>query len=231
MKKSRIIIALSILLTAGCAMAPKPAPTVLPGKDIETVQSAVSLSLKAGETSRSARGYFVFQAPDRLHLAVLGPFNMTFLEVYGDGDRLTCVVPSKGAACTGAFSELPEGGAMESWEVLKWGVEPVPVAESRPSTVVQRITASGRRESVTFDEQGLVTMRASGDDRLFYRDYRSVNGVAFPTTIEYRNPRAIHLKITFQDPLVNGTVNEAALTPNLASLTLMPLAACGALTP
>jgi len=122
-----LAVFLLVLLIAGCVTGPKPQLMVEPGKGVETLQSPVAITITAGGTSRSVRGFLIFKRPDRFHMAVLGPFGITLLEVYSEGDRLTCLIPSKDLACSGLLAELPEGGGLKSWQIMKWVVEEGPV--------------------------------------------------------------------------------------------------------
>nr|HOP39565.1 hypothetical protein [Geobacteraceae bacterium] len=44
-----LLIPLFLLSLSACATAPKPIPSVAPGKQVETLQSEVSLSVRSGD--------------------------------------------------------------------------------------------------------------------------------------------------------------------------------------
>lgn len=229
-KLSMLAVLLLMLLIAGCATGPKPQPVAEPGKGVETLQSPVAITITAGGTSRSVRGFLIFKRPDRFHLAVLGPFGITLLEVYSEGDRLTCLIPSKELACSGLLAELPEGGGLKSWQIMKWVVEEGPVAVDRSAGEHERLTTAGEREALTYDKRGLLVAKVSAaGDRITYDGYRSLAGVAFPSTIEFKNLRGEGVRIAFEEPELNQPVEEAVLTPHLDGITLLPLTACNGL--
>src|SRR5512136_2210338 len=98
-----VMTAFIILLLTSCVTVPKPVVPVKPGKDVETLQSLVSLSIKNSAGSMGGRGYLIFKRPDRFHMVVLSPFGFTLMEVYVNGEHITCVVPSKQAAYDGSL--------------------------------------------------------------------------------------------------------------------------------
>ena len=81
-----LIVAASFL--SGCAVTPKsPLEGIIPGKEVETLKSAISISVKTAERSIGGRGFLIFNRPDRFHLAILSPFGLTMIDIYSDGDR------------------------------------------------------------------------------------------------------------------------------------------------
>lgn len=219
------IVLFPLALAAGCATAPRPVATVVPGKEVETLQSPITISVKTAEKGMGGRGYLIFRRPDRFHLVLFSPFGLTLFEVFSDGDRLTCLIPSKNTAYSGLLSELPEQGGLRSWGMMRWAVERPrvtgPVTGSRECE-----TADGRRELVYFGDQGLLQRKVTEDgDQVVYRDYRNINGVAFPFSIELSNWRGETVQITFDEPEVNTPVEDAALTPVLEGITVLPFSA------
>ncbi|HEY6837948.1 MAG TPA: outer membrane lipoprotein LolB [Geobacteraceae bacterium] len=213
------------LLLAACATAPKPVTCPLPGKEIDTLQSPISMSVKAGDKTVGGRGYLIYKRPDRFHLVILSPFGLTLLEVYTNGDDITCVVPSKDTAFTGKTTELPDENALRSWALMRWVADRPPAAGPLPGSR-ECLTHDGRREMVFYDKFGLVTKKVNDEgDQVLYRDYADVNGTAVPRTVELTNQRGDAVRIVFEEPEVNQPTDEAALSPNLEGLTVLHLSA------
>jgi hypothetical protein len=213
-----------LLSVSACATVAKPLSGRVPGREAETLQSPIAISVKSGERSMGGRGYLIFKQPDRFHLAVLSPFGLTLFEVFSDSKRITCLIPSKQIAYSGLLSELPDQGVMKSWGMMKWVVERPPVAG--PSLAALEITAgSGRRERIFFDSNGLVQRKVTEDgDEVVYNGYQNINGVPFPASIEINNRGGDTVKIVFDEPEINQPVEDAALKPNLEGITVRPLA-------
>lgn len=211
------------LLLAACATAPKLVSCPLPGKEADTIQSPVSIAVKAGGKSIGGRGYLVYQRPDRFHLVLLSPFGLTLFEVFTAGDRITCVIPSSDTAYTGDVAELPDRSALKSWGLMRWVAERPPAAGPTPG-VLKCTAPDGRPEQVTYDARGLVQIKEDEDgNRVAYRDYADINGVALPTTVELTDHRGDSVRIVFTEPEVNQPVEESALTPRLEGVTVLPL--------
>ncbi|WP_243373291.1 lipoprotein insertase outer membrane protein LolB [Geotalea sp. SG265] len=223
MKIVKCLPLLAMILVTACATVPRPAAIPAPGKEIETVQSPVSVTVKTAKRSIGGRGFLVFRHPDQFHMAILSPFGFTVMEMYSDGERLTCIIPSKDVAYQGLLSDLPEQGGLKNWGLIKWVVERPPVAG--PSLGAREIVmADGRREQIFFDSHGLVQRKVTEDgDEALYKGYRDVNGVAFPETIEMINRNGDRILIAFDEPEVNQPVEEAALKPKLDNVTVLPI--------
>lgn len=217
-----LLFLVGVLLLAGCATVPKQT-CILPGKELETLQSSISITVKTGEKSTGGRGYLVYQRPDRFHLLLLSPFGQSLFELYMIGDRITCLVPSKDTAYTGLVSELPDANLLKSWGLMRWATER-PSADEFRSGVRECKGPDGYRQLVTYDKQGLVTEKENEEgDRVLYGDYESVNGVALPKTVELFNRRGDEVRIVFDEFEVNQPVEPASFTPNLEGMTVLPL--------
>jgi hypothetical protein len=215
-----ILVALLISLSA-CATVKKPLTGLIPGRQVETLQSSVSISAKSGEHSTSGHGYLIFKQPDRFHMAILSPFGLTALEIFSAADRLTCIVPSRETAYTGLMSELPETSGLQSMALMKWVVAPQPAA---PANSEPREVTADNGDRFYFDQSGLVERKVSPQGyQISYRDYRNINGVAFPESIVIGNSNGATVKIVFDEPEINLPVEDAALTPSLENLTVRPL--------
>ena len=76
-----------------------------------------------------------------------------------------------------------------------------------------------------FNEEGRVARKVSPTgDEVLYQDYASVDGVAFPETLVINSRVGTSVKIAFDEPQINQPVEDSALTPNLESFTVLPLA-------
>jgi hypothetical protein len=216
-----LLFFLLLIALSGCATVKKPLTGLIPGRQVETLQSSVSISAKSGEHSTSGHGYLIFKQPDRFHMAILSPFGLTALEIFSLGDRLTCIVPSRETAYAGSMSELPETSGLTSMALMRWVVAPPP--EAPAATEPREVTApSGER--FYFDEQGLVERKVSPQGyQVSYRDYRNINGVAFPESLVISNAYGTSVKIVFDEPEINLPVDDSTLTPNLENLTIRPL--------
>jgi len=206
----------------GCATAKTPLTGLVPGRDLETVQSAVTLSAVSGEHSTAGRGYLIFKAPALFHLAILSPFGQTVLEAFSDNDRFTCVVPSKQTAYAGFLSDLPDNSVLKSLDLLKWVMAPAPLPVPVPAAK-QKFAHSG--VSYYFDEIGMLERKVSQEgDEVVYEGYRTLGGIAFPDSIVIRNRYGATVRIVFDEPQVNAPVEGSDLTPDLSGMTVLPLA-------
>lgn len=219
---SSLLSIVVVSLVVGCAAAPKPLTGLVPGREVETLQSPVSVSVKTASRSMGGRGYLIFKRPDRFHLAVLSPFGPTLADIYSDGERLTCVVPGRQAAYSGRIEELPDGHGLRAWAMLRWVVERTPVAG--PALEQENVNGAGVRERLFYNDQGLLERKVTEEgDQVAYRDYRNVAGVPFPESIELANRWGDTVRIVFDEPEVNRPVDDVALTPRLEGVTVLPL--------
>lgn len=215
----------AVIALSSCAAMPKPAPlpSTAPKGDVRTLQSEVTLSLKASGKSIGGRGYLVFSQPDRFHLVMLSPFGTTLMEIYLAGDQITCIVPSKQTAYQGRLSELPDRNGLRAWGLVRWVIDQPPSGTVAPG-VHEYLTADGKKEILSFDEHGLLTGKINaGGDKVTYGEYHDRNGVAFPSTIEMANSSGDTVKIVFNDPEINSPLEDSVLTPNLDGMETLPL--------
>jgi len=221
---TRTILLLLGALLAGCAPKAVPPLVFTPDAVVESVQSEVSLSFSSSAGSGGGRGYLVFQKPDRSHLVILTPFGTTVMEAFTSGDRLTIVIPSKEIAYTGAFDEIPAKGGLQGWKAMRWIVEGEPAGRGEPNGELVRVNREGKRETVWFNSAGLVARKLTEDgDEVVYRDYRSVDGVPFPSAIEFQDRLGTTLKIGFDEPEINRPVAESAFKPRLDCKTVLSI--------
>lgn len=209
-----------VISLSACATTRPPLTGIVPGRQVETLQSAINISIKAAGRTSGGRAFLVFQRPDRFHMAVLSPFGLTILDVFSDHDRLTCLVPSKQIAYSGLVSELPETSGLNNVALMKWVVAPPPAV---PTVRKEITTASGDR--FYFDSDGLVERKVSAQgDQVSYHHYQNVDGVAFPESIEIANRYGAVVNIVFDEPQLNLPVENSALTPVLEGIGIHPLA-------
>ena len=219
LSKKAILLLLLVSLSA-CATMERPLTGIIPGREVETLQSAIGISAESGERSVGGRGYLIFKQPDRAHLAVLSPFGAVMMEVFSGSDHLTCLFPSKQTAYSGLLSELPENSALRSLGMMKWVMAPPPVVPSPGTREV--IALPGDR--YYFDRNGLLVRKVSEQGvEVAYDEYRSLDGVAFPGTIVIGSHGAT-VKIVFEEPQLNLPVEDATLTPDLKGVSVLPLA-------
>jgi hypothetical protein len=218
-------IVLPLLLLSACATFIKPPLEYHPGAVVETLSSAVSLSISTADSSMGGSGYLVFRRPDQLHLVVLSPFGTTLLEAFAVGDRLTLVYPSRSTAYVGRFDELPDKGGLQGWRLLRWVMDADPLAVTSAGETVERISKLGLSEQVTY-EHGLVISKVSPvGDHAYYSRYSVVNGVPVATELDLRNRRDDRIRITLNEPEINSSLDDVVFTPRLDGLTVLPLSA------
>jgi outer membrane biogenesis lipoprotein LolB len=209
-------------LLSGCATPQKPLTGLVPGRTVETVQSSISISVSAGTQSTGGRGYLAYQAPALFHLVLLTPFGQTVLEAFSENDRFTCVVPDRRVAYTGLVSELPDNSVLKSVDLLKWVMAPAPFPVPAPAAG-ETVQVSG--VSYRFDKNGMLERKVSSEgDQVSYRNYQSIEGIAFPESVEVQNRYGAKVRIVFDEPQLNATVEESTLKPDLTGLSVLPLA-------
>jgi len=226
---ANLVLLLVVAITiSACATAPKPEPppSFRPVGSVETLQSQVSLSVRSGDRKLGGRGYLVFKRPDRFHLAVLSPFGFTLMDVFVSDDLITCLIPSKQTAYQGRVSELPDRNALRGWGMMRWVVDTPPATEGTGAGEREYVGSDGKRDILSYDGRGLLTAKTNETgDRVTYLDYRDRNGVSFPGTIEMSNVRGDTVRIVFDEPEINQPLEEAALSPSLDGIEVLPLAA------
>ena len=196
-----------------------------PGAVVETLSSAVSLSIHASDISMSGSGYLVYRRPDKLHLVILSPFGATIMEAFAVGERITLIYPSRSTAYTGGFEELPDKGGLQGWRMMRWVMDADPHDGQPLSGSVERVGKLGFSEKVTFKD-GLVTSKESpSGDHAYYNKYSSINGVPVAMEFSLRNERDDRLRITLDEPEINTPLDDAAFVPRLDGLTVIPLSA------
>lgn len=208
----------------GCATAPKePLTGLVPGKEITALQTSVSISVKSAGRSFGGRGYLLFQRPDLFHLAVLSPLGQPMFDFYSGEDRLTCVVSARHIAYTDLFSDLPDRDGLKAWTMMSWVMETSPAG--LPGKVLERTNSAGLHEKLFFDEQGLLERKETDEgDQVVFNDYRNIDGIAFPESIDVRNAAGDWVRMVFEDPEINRTADARDLVPQLDGIASFPFA-------
>ncbi len=215
-----------LLLLSACATTPKPVPSARPGKQVETLQSEVSLSVRSGDKSIGGRGYLVFKQPGQFHLAVFSPFGFTLMDLFVADDKITCLIPTKQTAYQGLISDIPDGNALKGWGMMRWVVETPPTSDDNKAATLDYINPDGRTEILCYDDRGLLSSKTNEEgDKVVYHDYHDRNGVAFPSSIEISNSKGDSVRILFDEPEINQSVEEGVLTPSLEGVDVLPLSA------
>ena len=228
MTRCILSLILVVLVLAGCAPKVIPPLVVTPGAVVESVQAEVSLSFSSRLGSGGGSGYLVFQKPDRSHLIVLTPFGTTVMEAFTKGDRLTIVIPSKEIAYTGSFDEIPAKAGLQGWKAMRWIMEGETADSGEPNGELARVNRDGKRETVWYNSAGLVARKLTEEgDEVIYRDYLGIDGVPFPSAIEFKDRLGTTLKIGFDEPEINKPVAESALTPRLDGITVLSIKRLG----
>ena len=218
-----VLFIAGLLLSSGCATT-HVALEFTPGAVVETLSSAVSLSIHASDRSMGGNGYLVFRKPDQLHLVVLSPFGTTMLEAFALGEQITLVYPSQMTAYSGRFDELPEKGGLQGWRMMRWVMD-ADSGDKRLNGTVERMGKLGFTEKVTF-ENGLVTSKVSPDgDQVYYENYALINGVPVAAVVEIRNDRDDRVRLVLDEPEINTPLDAAAFKPQLDGMTILPLSA------
>lgn len=221
----RLLAVALFSLLAACAPSHRmAAPDALSARGVETLNSSLNIAVKTSEGSVGGHGYLVYKSPDRFHLVILSPFGLTLAEMFVAGERVTCIVPSKGAAYTGMLSEVPDGSPLRSWGIVRWAVSGGWTDVRSKETPLERETADGGVEVAYFDGKGLLQRKVSeGGDELAFGDYRFAAGVPFPALMEFTAWNDDTVTLTFDDPEINAPVEEGALTPALEGLMQLPV--------
>lgn len=213
------------LLAAGCVTVPKAQIPFRTGATVETLASAVAISVKAPRVNTGGRGYMLFQRPDRFHLVMLTPFGTTAMETFSSDDRLTILIPSRGEAYTGTFADMPADSPLQGWRMIRLLAADESFFNPLKRGSVEK--RSGTMGDITsyYNSSGMLEKEVfSGGEEVFFRDYLSAGGVPFPGIIEFTDNNGSRVKVTFDEPEINGTLDSAALSPNLDGLNLLPLA-------
>lgn len=220
-----ILRLLPLLLLSACVTLPRPGVNYKTGAVADTLSAAVTVSVQTSDHGMSGNGFLVYRRPDQLHLVILSPFGTTMLEAFATGDLITLVYPSSSTAYSGPISELPVKGGLQGWSMMRWVMDVDPPGSGVRNGTVERRGKQGEMEKVTF-ENGLVTAKvAANGDQVYYSGYTVQNGIPLASVIDMRNARNDQIRLVLSEPEVNTPLDDAALLPRLAGLTVLPLSA------
>lgn len=220
---NNLLLMCILALLAGCATGRVPAD-YRAGAVVESLSTSVSLSVSTSQQGMSGHGYLLYRRPDKVHLVVLSPFGTTLMEVFGNGDRVTLVYPSKQTAFTGRFDELPHDAGLQGWRLMRWVMDADPVPGVADGTI-ERTGAGGEKEKITL-KNGLITAKVSAaGDKAYYERYSVVDGVPLAVLIDLRTPTDDRIRLVLDEPEVNRPMEDDLFVPRLEGMTLLPLSA------
>jgi hypothetical protein len=214
---------LALLLAAGCARLPVVPAAPATGGRLETLQSAVTVSLSAESGTLGGNGILYFRRPDRFRLALLSPFGQVVLDMAVAGDQATCLIPERRQAWRGSLQELPGRLGGRVWPLMGWIVAETPPAG--PAREREFPRPDGGYDRLFYDDAGRLTRKESpAGDEVTYRDYRTIAGLAVPGGIEVVTAAGSRLLLTMDEPEVNLPLADEQLTPTLEGVAVLPLA-------
>jgi hypothetical protein len=220
----KIVLLFTLLATAGCATTPKEQVPFKGGARVETLTSAVTISVKGPNVSTGGRGYMLFQRPDSFHLVMLTPFGTTALETFSAEDRITIIIPSKGKAYTGRFSDMPPDSPLQGWRMIRLMASDESFFDPTKQRAVEKKSREFGETTSYYDAKGLLEREVfGGGEEVSFHDYISAEGVPFPGVIEFKDNNGSKVKVTFDEPEVNKPLAGDAMTPKLDGITLLPL--------
>jgi hypothetical protein len=220
----QLLAVLALTVLTGCAHTAPPLPPFQDGVVLETISSAITLSVKSPEGSIGGSGYLLYRRPDSFRLVMLTPFGTTALDSYAVGSRLTFLVPSRSVAYVGDADELPRRAGMEGWRLLRWVVDGDPLRIPAGPARLERNDPLLGTVSARYDADGLLAEKQTGEgDRAVYADYRVVDGIPFPARLTVNDRHGGEVRVEFDEPELNRPLAEDAFTPLLQGLTPLPL--------
>lgn len=220
-----LLVSISLLLSCGCAIVPKPPLAYRQGAVVETLSATASLSISKGDQGMGSNGYLLYQRPDRMRMVILSPFGTTVMETIVTGNRVTIISNSKGVAFSGTLGELPRTGEGETWRQARWVMDTDPPGSFAGDGSLERINSLGDRERVTFENGLVVSKTLANGDMVRYRDYELVNGVPLATEIIMDSHDGGRFRIKVTEPEVNAELSADAFTAHLDGLAVYPLSA------
>lgn len=220
---SLLLLSLTLLLS-GCATQKAAVVPASPDAPIEAFSSRVSITLKTVDAKQSSMsGVLAYRAPDRFRFVVLSPFGLSVADIVTDGQRITCLIPSRNTAYSGTFSDLPEHHPMRQLAMLPWVVE-WPKSAAPGERTARRRSITGLLETVYFNDICLPERRVTeAGAEVRYDDYQSVDGVMMPTVIELANGCGDTVTIRLEEPEVNQAPEEKDFSLDLSEVTVLPL--------
>jgi outer membrane lipoprotein-sorting protein len=221
----RFLLGLLFMLTlSACAAAPRQKePVALHAFAIETLQSAVNISLFSNAGQVSGNGVLFYKRPESFRLTILAPFGQSILDIVVNGEQVLCLMESRKKAWQGNMLDLPDWLGIRILPLLKWVMEPPHPAG--PALERSFARADGTVETVSYDSAGFVQKKVDDvGDEVAYSDYRIAAGIAVPNGMEITTAEGSRLKLTFDEPEVNRPIDSDILSPQLDGYEILPLA-------
>jgi len=217
------IFLLAISLLSGCALNKAPTIIYRPGATVETLSSAVSLSISNGDQGMSTSGYMLYKHPDQIRMVILSPFGSTLMEVIVVGENITILDTPAGKAFIGRIDDLPPQGGLENWSHARWVMDVDHNQSNVHEGKIERLNRMGVKELVTFSNGLIESKRLPNGDEARYGDYVAIDGVPLATEIVMENASGKRLRIKLTEPEINTFLATDAFTPRLEGMVPYPL--------
>ncbi len=211
-----------LLLIVSCSMT-HPVLNYTPGKTVDTLSAAVSMTMVTNDYGMSGNGFLVYRRPDQLHLVLLSPFGTTMIEIFTHGEQITLLYPGSSTAYAGRIADLPEKGGLQGWRLMRWVMDASPASSLDINGTYERTGLHGVIEKVTF-ENGLVKSKSTKNgDEVYYSGYSVVDGVPFASELELINSPGDRIRIVLDEPEINKSLDASVFKPQLDGFKVLPL--------
>jgi hypothetical protein len=220
-----IMLLVYILCFSGCISTKVPVLNFDHNAEINSLSTAISISMHSAERNMSGSGFMVFRKPGDIHIILLSPFGTTLFEVYALGDQLTLLYPSQGVAYTGHSDHLPRRGGVHGWHLLRWVMDLKLPDYAKQNGSVERLSFNGQQEKITYEHGLIIAKTNSTGDEVFYGKYSLINGVPLAQEIDIRNKADERILLKLEDPDVNAALDNMAFKPKIDGFKLLPLSA------
>jgi len=215
---------LYLLLISGCMTArPMAELRYTDGSVAESLSSNVSLSYVSPDKRVSGSGVLMFRKPDQIRAVILSPFGSVLQEVYVYGEQVTIIDAGNGTAFNGSYLDLPGKSNFSGWRNIHWLIDIDPPEFSRRTTVIERTNRYKKKKKASFENGLLISKTTAEGDRVWYKRYTTVNGVAFPLEIIYKTVANIKFTLQFDEPEINVPFADGAFIANLSKYRVYPL--------
>lgn len=221
-------IACTFIISACAASISPPVLPTASNVQLDTLSSAVSLSVRSPEQTMSASGILLYKYPDKVHVIILSPFGTTLFEAYAVGDSVAFVYPTERVAFVGTINELPDKGGLNGWGSIYWVLSDafVPHGKQMPLNGISEVIRSdGIRDRISV-ENGYVTSKEATDGKsVYYGRYSAVNGIQLAHELDIRNKNDEQLRIILEEPEINVPIEATSFVPRITDLKIYPLRA------
>lgn len=218
----QFLLAVLLMTLSACVSVPAQKQATLHGDVIETLQGPVNISLTTSTGKMSGNGILFYQRPASFRLTLLAPFGQSILDIVVNGEKVICLMESKGKVWVGSMQELPEWIGTQLWPLLAWAVEPPKPAGPALERIF--IRADSTFEKIYYDTSGFVQRKVNEiGDEVVYSDYRRTDGIAVPNVIEIRASEGSTLRLAFDEPEVNRSIDSDILNPQIDRYAIISL--------